>query len=73
MSAAGFPVTIAWGMGRTSNNQLRAIDQLFNLTEKQLNKWGVKYHRLFLGKPAADIYVDDKGIADTDFFDENIL
>lgn len=63
----------ARGMGRTSNNQLRAIDQLFHLTEKQLNKWGVKYHRLFLGKPAGDIYVDDKGIADTDFFDENIL
>ena len=63
----------ARGMGRTKNNQLQAIDKLFNLTKKQLDNWGVKYHRLFLGKPAADIYVDDKGITDTDFFNEDIL
>jgi len=63
----------ARGMGRTDNNQLDAIDQLYNITERQLKEWGVKYHRLFLGKPAADVYIDDKGIADTDFFHENIL
>ena len=39
------------------------------LTEKQFEEWGVKYHRLFLGKPAGDIYVDDKGARDTEFFD----
>ena len=38
------------------------------MTTDQLNKWGVKYHALFLGKPAGDIYVDDKGIKDEDFF-----
>lgn len=32
------------------------------LTYKQLNKWGVKYHDLFFGKPTADIYIDDKCI-----------
>jgi ribonucleotide monophosphatase NagD (HAD superfamily) len=31
-------------------------------TEKQLAQWGVTYHRLFFGKPNADVYVDDKGI-----------
>ena len=30
------------------------------LTEGQLRSWGVKYHKLFFGKPTADVYVDDK-------------
>ena len=38
------------------------------MTAEQLNNWGVKYHALFLGKPAGDIYIDDKGIKDEDFF-----
>ena len=32
------------------------------LTRRQLATWKVKYHKLFLGKPYADIYVDDKCI-----------
>ena len=32
------------------------------ITEKQLELWGVKYHQLYLGKPTADIYIDDKCI-----------
>jgi len=58
----------ARGMGRTNNSQNRAIELLHDFTEKQLISWGVKFHRLFLGKPAADLYVDDKGIKDADFF-----
>jgi len=38
------------------------------LTQKQLKEWGVKYHELILGKPHADVYIDDKGIKDLDFF-----
>jgi len=30
------------------------------ITEKQLKDWGVKYHELMMGKPAGDIYIDDK-------------
>lgn len=41
-----------------------------DLTHKQLNEWGVKYHELILGKPHADIYIDDKGIKDLDFFND---
>lgn len=33
-----------------------------DVTEKQMSKWGVKYHRLIFKKPAADFYVDDKCI-----------
>ncbi|HRQ80253.1 MAG TPA: hypothetical protein PKZ97_03970 [Azospirillaceae bacterium] len=32
------------------------------LTERQMAAWGVKYHALFMGKPTADLYVDDKAI-----------
>ncbi len=31
-------------------------------TERQLREWGVRYHQLYLGKPTADIYIDDKAI-----------
>jgi hypothetical protein len=36
-------------------------------TEKQLRSWGVKYHELHMGKPFADLYIDDKAIKDSDF------
>tara|TARA_Y100000389_G_C17469634_1_gene529127 strand:+ start:5583 stop:5879 length:297 start_codon:yes stop_codon:yes gene_type:complete len=31
-----------------------------DLTEKQLKDWGLKYHKLILGKPHADIFIDDR-------------
>jgi hypothetical protein len=33
------------------------------LTEKQMRDWGVHYHKLILGKPEADLYIDDKGMS----------
>lgn len=42
------------------------------LTKLQLATWEVKYHKLQLGKPFADVYVDDKGIKDSDFFEDLI-
>lgn len=32
-------------------------------TEKQMRDWGVKYHQLRFGKPAATFYVDDKNLS----------
>jgi len=29
-------------------------------TRQQMQRWGVKYHQLRLGKPAADYYIDDR-------------
>ena len=58
----------ARGMGRFNNDQKKANDLLYELTKKQLDSWGVKYHQLFLGKPAGDYYIDDKGVNDEDFF-----
>ena len=59
----------ARGMGRHKNNQIKAINDLYELTKEQLDSWGVKYHDLFLGKPQGDLYIDDKGINDKKFFD----
>lgn len=58
----------ARGMGRSNNSVAYANTAFYELTKRQLNSWGVKYHSLFLGKPAGDIYIDDKGIKDKDFF-----
>ena len=58
----------ARGMGRHNNDAEAATKQFYNMTKAQLSDWGVKYHTLFMGKPAGDIYVDDKGIRDEDFF-----
>ena len=60
----------ARGMGRYKNNAQKANQNFYNLTKNQLELWGVKYHQLFLGKPSGDIYVDDKGIKDLDFFQD---
>lgn len=58
----------ARGMGRHNNNSAFAIEEFYELTSAQLKSWGAKYHHLFLGKPAADFYIDDKGINDEQFF-----
>lgn len=45
----------------------------FDLTREQLISWGVKYHELRFGKPAADIQIDDKACYVGDFFcEENV-
>ncbi len=58
----------ARGMGRFNNDEYLANRMFYKLTKDQLEQWGVKYTSLFLGKPAGDIYVDDKGCSDVDFF-----
>ena len=62
----------ARGMGRCNNNPILAWLRFYFLTSRQLKKWGVKYDKLLLGKPSGDIYIDDKGISDEDFFRDNI-
>ena len=36
-------------------------------TRKQLIEFGVKFDSLTMGKPAADLYIDDKGLSIEDF------
>jgi uncharacterized HAD superfamily protein len=37
------------------------------LTEEQLAEWGVRYHTLIMGKPHADLFIDDKAIRADDY------
>jgi hydroxymethylpyrimidine pyrophosphatase-like HAD family hydrolase len=37
------------------------------LTKNQVKAWNIKHHKLIMGKPGADVYVDDKSIHVLDF------
>ena len=37
------------------------------VTENQLQEWGVKYHELKLGKPIYDLFIDDKNMNTADW------
>jgi hypothetical protein len=40
----------------------------FKVTLNQLNKWNCKFHELRMGKPAYDLFIDDKNINSETFF-----
>ena len=66
----------ARAMGRFSDQphsiaSVSAEAALFDLTKQQLDDWGVKYHELIMGKPHADLFIDDKGINSDEFFLNN--
>ena len=46
-------------MGRT-NDKLKYKKKIFMKTSNQIKKFGIKYHKLFISKPSADVYIDDK-------------
>ena len=54
-------------MGRNNDNQKKAIKSGYFFTKKQLDSWGLKYHKLILGKPSYDVLIDDKSL----FFKKN--
>ena len=58
----------ARGMGRSDNNVEIANSKWKALTLAQLKDWGVRYNQLFMGKPAGDVYIDDKAEYDFKFF-----
>tara|TARA_A100001011_G_C14315485_1_gene847775 strand:+ start:4812 stop:5114 length:303 start_codon:yes stop_codon:yes gene_type:complete len=43
----------------TARGFVSKIDYL-ELTTKQLTEWGVSYDKIYMGKPNADYYIDDK-------------
>jgi hypothetical protein len=45
----------------TARGTTTGIDWL-ELTTKQLDEWGVKYHDVRVGKPFYDVFIDDKSI-----------
>ena len=49
-------------MGRNDQNVFAAYKEGYELTRGQLQRWGVKYHDLVLGKPSFDVLVDDRAV-----------
>ena len=47
-------------MGRNKDNVNLAKKMGYKFTLNQLNKWGLKFDKLLLGKPSYDIFIDDK-------------
>lgn len=41
----------------------------YQVTKKQFEDWGVKYHELHMGKPAYDLFIDDKNMNSERFFE----
>tara|TARA_R100000008_G_C3441421_1_gene94617 strand:- start:51 stop:455 length:405 start_codon:yes stop_codon:yes gene_type:complete len=60
----GYKIVVYTARGMTSfDGDIHDIyDNLYELTKDQLSKWGVKYHRLIMGKAHYDILIDDKTI-----------
>ena len=56
LHAEGHQILLYTARGSTTGLDCR------ELTERQLADWRVRYDALHLGKPTADIYVDDKAI-----------
>ena len=48
----------------------KAEEVLFELTKQQLDDWGCKYNELIMGKPHADLFIDDKAWPDKVFFND---
>ena len=56
-------------MGRCKGNIKEVKRQIKPLTLKQLKDWGVKYHKVYFGKPSFDLFIDDKSL----FFKKNCI
>jgi capsule biosynthesis phosphatase len=49
-------------MGRCKGSITKVKKQIKPLTLKQLRNWGVKYHKIYFGKPSFDLFIDDKSL-----------
>ncbi len=56
-------------MGRAGGNATEAYKQGYDFTREQLKGWGILYHELWLGKPRADIIIDDRAVFFVDDWD----
>jgi len=60
----GFNIIIytARYMGRYKGNLKKIKKEIKPFTVKQLKDWGVKYHKIYFGKPSFDLFIDDKSL-----------
>ena len=60
----GIPNTIIYWTARGTMSGIN----WFTVTLSQLNEWGCKFHELRMGKPAYDLFIDDKNINSEIYF-----
>lgn len=53
-------------MGRCQSNPIEVYKLGYDFTLRQLERWGVKFHELHMGKPRYDLVIDDRSL----FFDK---
>jgi hypothetical protein len=46
----------------------RSGEMWYERTKEQLERWGCKHHELRMGKPAYDLFIDDKNISANAYF-----
>lgn len=57
----------------TARGTVSGIDW-YDVSKKQLDEWGALHHELKMGKPAFDLFIDDKVLnSNLEWTDENIL
>ncbi len=61
LAAAGYRIIIFTARGTATGIDWREV------TEGQLERWGVRYDELHLGKPSAAVYIDDRAVHTTDW------
>jgi hypothetical protein len=49
-------------MGRNNENYFKVNKLYYKTTDLILKRWGLRYHRLYMGKPNFDIFIDDKSL-----------
>jgi len=65
---AGHEIMIFTARGmNTYQDERKAIERYAEMTHDWLIDNGVKFHRLQFGKPAADVYIDDKAMTPDEF------
>lgn len=71
----GYYIKIYTARGMTTfNSDVNKIyEELYNLTVNDLKKWGVKYHKLIMGKEHYDLLIDDKVLNSLDVKSVNDL
>lgn len=52
----------ARGMGRNNGDAGKAVKDIGLITLSQLEDWQFVYDEIYFGKPAADLYIDDKAL-----------
>ncbi len=52
----------ARGMTGFKGNISDIYSNLYELTTKQLDEWGIRYHQLIMGKAHYDLLIDDKAV-----------